>query len=79
MESRCVFGGDELTDADFRQSAGNVVLPDVEAPHGTLDEVERRRIEESMTRHGGNVSRVAAELGLSRGALYRRLEKFNLR
>lgn len=72
-------GGDELTDADFRQSAGNVVLPDVEAPHGTLDEVERRRIEESMTRHGGNVSRVAAELGLSRGALYRRLEKFNLR
>lgn len=72
-------GGDELTDADFRRSAGNVVLPDVEVPHGTLDEVERRRIEESMTRHGGNVSRVAAELGLSRGALYRRLEKFNLR
>ena len=52
---------------------------DVAPATGTLDEVERERIVASMERHGGNVSRVAAELGLSRGALYRRLEKFNLK
>lgn len=49
------------------------------APAGTLDRLEHDRIADAMRRHGGNVSRAAAELGLSRGALYRRLEKFGFR
>jgi DNA-binding NtrC family response regulator len=44
----------------------------------TLEEVERVLIEKAMARHGGNVSHAAAALGLSRTALYRRLEKHNL-
>jgi DNA-binding NtrC family response regulator len=44
----------------------------------TLEEVERVLIEKAMERHGGNVSHAAAALGLSRTALYRRLEKYNL-
>ena len=44
----------------------------------TLEEVERVLIEKAMARHGGNVSHAAAALGLSRTALYRRLEKYNL-
>ena len=44
----------------------------------TLDEVERVLIERSLAQHAGNVSRAAQALGLSRGALYRRLEKFGL-
>jgi DNA-binding NtrC family response regulator len=43
-----------------------------------LDDVERAVIQAAMRRHGGNISRVALELGLSRAALYRRLEKHGL-
>ena len=74
-----ICGGATLTEADFRRSGANVAAGDVAPATGPLDEVERERIVASMERHGGNVSRVAAELGLSRGALYRRLEKFNLK
>jgi len=44
----------------------------------TLDEVERMMIEHAMTRAGGDVSAAAQALGLSRGSLYRRLEKYGL-
>ena len=44
----------------------------------TLEEVERVLIEKAMARHAGNVSHAAAALGLSRTALYRRLEKYSL-
>jgi two-component system response regulator HydG len=43
-----------------------------------LENVERRVIDAAMRRFGGNVSKVARELGLSRAALYRRLEKYGL-
>lgn len=41
----------------------------------TLDQVERLMIAKAMEQHQGNISRVAAALGLSRAALYRRLER----
>lgn len=44
----------------------------------SLDEVEKHLIQRTLARHGGNVSRAADALGLSRSALYRRLEKFSL-
>jgi DNA-binding NtrC family response regulator len=44
----------------------------------SLDEVERTLIEKAMRRFDGNVSQAAAALGLSRSALYRRLEKHGL-
>lgn len=72
-------GGEALSAADFRRSGANVNAADVGPAAGTLGEAERERIAASMERHGGNISRVAAELGLSRGALYRRLEKFNMK
>jgi transcriptional regulator with PAS, ATPase and Fis domain len=37
--------------------------------------VEQRLIQRAMERHGGNVSRAAEALGLSRSALYRRIQK----
>lgn len=43
-----------------------------------LDEVEKNIIEKVMTRHKGNVSHAAKELGLTRTSLYRRLEKHGL-
>jgi two-component system NtrC family response regulator len=44
----------------------------------TLEQVERHLIEKVLEQHQGNISRVAKALGLSRAALYRRLEKHGL-
>ncbi len=44
----------------------------------TLDEVERVLIQKALDRHDGNVSEAAKALGLSRSALYRRIERHGL-
>jgi DNA-binding NtrC family response regulator len=44
----------------------------------TLDEMERAMIVNCLRQYDGNVTRVARALGLSRAALYRRLEKYGL-
>ncbi|WP_137863425.1 MULTISPECIES: sigma-54 dependent transcriptional regulator [unclassified Sphingomonas] len=43
-----------------------------------LERIERRIVEEALKKHGYNISLAAAELGLSRAALYRRMEKHGL-
>ncbi len=43
-----------------------------------LEEVERLLIRKALERHGGNVSQAAKALGLSRSALYRRLQHYGL-
>ena len=44
----------------------------------TLEEVERTLIKKALERCGGNVSQAAVALGLSRSALYRRLQQHGL-
>ncbi len=44
----------------------------------TMDEMERGMIVKALRHHDGNISRVADALGLSRAALYRRLEKYEI-
>jgi DNA-binding NtrC family response regulator len=44
----------------------------------TLEEMERATIQKALARFNGNVSQAAQALGLSRSALYRRLEKYGL-
>ncbi len=44
----------------------------------SLEEVESLLIRKALARHGGNVSHAAETLGLSRGSLYRRIEKYGL-
>jgi DNA-binding NtrC family response regulator len=72
-----------LTAADFRRTAdmesgesGREVLPPVGSM--TMDEIEKAMIVKSLKHHGGNVSKVAEALGLSRAALYRRFEKYEI-
>jgi DNA-binding NtrC family response regulator len=43
-----------------------------------LEDVERVLIRKALERHGGNVSQAAEALGLSRSALYRRLQRYGL-
>jgi DNA-binding NtrC family response regulator len=44
----------------------------------TIEEIEKAMIQKSLEHHGGNLSRVAESLGMSRPALYRRLEKYGI-
>jgi len=57
------------------KSATEVVLPEVGSM--TLEEMEIQMIRKSMEFHHGKVLKVAKALGLTRSALYRRLEKYN--
>ncbi len=76
-------GRKELRAEDFLQTAGaertsssQDALPEVGAM--TMDEIEKAMILKSLRHHGGNLSRVAESLGISRAALYRRLEKYGI-
>ncbi|MCR4920628.1 MAG: sigma-54 dependent transcriptional regulator [Bacteroidaceae bacterium] len=44
----------------------------------SLDTIERNAIAACIQKHNGNLSLVAKELGISRGALYRKIEKHQL-
>ncbi|MBQ7180439.1 MAG: sigma-54-dependent Fis family transcriptional regulator [Bacteroidaceae bacterium] len=70
----------QITAADFQPLTPSQELPPVPAS-GTsvsLDTMERSAIAACIARHGGNLSSVAKELGISRGALYRKIEKHGL-
>lgn len=43
-----------------------------------LSDLEKRTIEKTLSKHQYNISKTAEELGLSRAALYRRIEKFGI-
>ncbi len=43
-----------------------------------LEAVEREVIRKALSKHGGNISRAAEALGLTRKSLYRRIEKYGL-
>jgi DNA-binding NtrC family response regulator len=64
----------EAGDLGLRVAAGGATALE----QMTLDEVERVLIQKALSRHGGNVSEAAKTLGLSRSALYRRLERHGL-
>ena len=74
-------GKDVLTQADFLATSAvddNVPGTRLGVDGMTLDQVERLMIEQALRQHAGNISRVAKALGLSRTALYRRLERHGL-
>ena len=43
-----------------------------------LQDIEKLLVQKALDKYEGNISKAAKELGLTRAALYRRLEKFNL-
>ena len=52
--------------------------PDIADETLNLDALEKRAIERALQKHKGNVSHAAAELGLTRASLYRRMERHGL-
>ena len=77
-------GKSQLDIQDFAPSADNSSEKAQEAGSGfepgktTLDEMEKMMIEKSLQSFAGNISKVAEALGLSRAALYRRMEKHGI-
>jgi DNA-binding NtrC family response regulator len=72
-----------LAQSDHVGAADIGLAPRAAAGHADLDrltieEVERELIRRTLRRHDGNVSEAAKSLGLSRSALYRRLERHGL-
>lgn len=71
---------DKLSAADFAAPSHPAAVPSAspKGPAATLDDLERTAIAACIQKHSGNLSLVAKELGISRGALYRKIEKHGL-
>ncbi len=76
--------GDAFRLEDFslsRRVAVAPIVPPAPLPSGdnlNLDRAERQMVEAALRKHGYNISSASTELGLSRAALYRRMEKYGL-
>jgi DNA-binding NtrC family response regulator len=69
----------EISTSDFNLSPN----PEAKIPiklddQLNLQEIEKLLVSKAIEKYNGNISRAARELGLTRAALYRRMEKFNL-
>lgn len=74
-------GKNIITDSDFKSQYTEIPLG---ANHPTdsvqsLETVEKNMIRKAIALYGGNHSKVATALGLTRQALYRRLEKYDIK
>ncbi len=71
--------GDELDSRDFFFLSSKPASE--KAPVNAtlnLDDMEKSTIQRAIDKNGGNISKAAKELGLTRASLYRRLEKYGL-
>jgi DNA-binding NtrC family response regulator len=70
--------GERITAADLRiESSPQQAAPSIEAM--SLEDAERLLIRTALRRSGGSVNAAAEALGLSRSAMYRRLEKLGIK
>lgn len=72
--------GNKIKVSDFNLSNREVNPPKDTDDFDSLNlqDIEKILVEKALNKHDGNISKAAKELGLTRAALYRRLEKFNL-
>ena len=69
-----------IAQLDFSLQPSLAVVPGANpAASMRLDDAEQDMIRSALERCGGNIQKTAEMLGLSRAALYRRLEKFGIR
>ena len=53
-------------------------IPSTASLDGSLEEVEARLIHYAIKKNGGNISAVAAQLGISRQTLYNKMKKYGI-
>ena len=81
MERAVIMADGCVIDADDIDGGGSTHhRPEDMAAGGvqTLDEMERRMIEQAMSECGGNMSAVASRLGISRQTLYNKIRKYEI-
>lgn len=67
------------SDADHSASTSQHIIEELElGDNFNLDRMEQILVEKSLKKHRYNISHAAKELGLTRAALYRRMEKYGL-
>ena len=74
--------GEKLTVRDIPAALRDGVQPRagaVSAPNMSLDEVEKQLIINALKNHGENRTKAAAQLGISRRTLHRKLNEYGLR
>ena len=62
----------------FMEERGDKKDDEFSPDNMNLEEVEKILIRKVIDKHGGNISRAAKELGLTRASLYRRIEKHGI-
>ena len=70
--------GNEITTDDLQLSPQKFGANTIATNNLGLEEMEKLMVQKAIDKHKGNISRAAADLGLTRAALYRRIEKFEL-
>jgi transcriptional regulator of acetoin/glycerol metabolism len=69
---------DWINPEDLQLRILNKISEEMDLENHELDKVEKSVILKVMKMHQGNISKAAAELGLTRTSLYRRMEKYGL-
>jgi DNA-binding NtrC family response regulator len=70
--------GDRYRPDHFQSAAPAMDAAAAEGDDLNLDRAEKRLVEAALTRHRHNVSHAARDLGITRAALYRRMDKHGL-
>ena len=80
MERAAILSPDDtLTPEPLQRQTGGPGTASNFAPSGiTLEQMEIKMIRAALARNAGEITATARELGLTRAALYRRIEKYEL-
>ena len=81
IDRTILVSGKSLIDAsDIRSQmeTGQATTKHIIPTDMTLEDIEAQSIRQAIELHNGNLSNVAKSLGISRAALYRRMEKYNI-
>jgi DNA-binding NtrC family response regulator len=75
IQRACLLAPAEVIHAD------DLALPAASTParsHEVVEEISREQVEQALREHHGNISQAAGSLGLSRQALYRRMDRLGI-
>ncbi|MFW5758292.1 MAG: sigma-54-dependent transcriptional regulator [Bacteroidota bacterium] len=72
-DSNILQPGDFFLSTQDKQEEKEILIPDT-----NLEATEKMLIRKVIDKHGGNISKAAKELGITRASLYRRIEKYEL-
>ncbi|MCX2574798.1 sigma-54-dependent transcriptional regulator [Pedobacter sandarakinus] len=79
IERAVIMGdADEITEQDLQLSPQRFSQQNTIPDEMPLEDMEKMMVQKAIDKHKGNISKAANDLGLTRAALYRRIEKFGI-